>query len=50
MTLDGDGKIRMDCSSPWAMANLIALADQYDVAWETTRIPTVTASYVPRGS
>ena len=33
MTLDGDGKIRMDCSSPWAMANLIALADQYDVAW-----------------
>ncbi len=33
MTVDGDGRIRMDCSSPWAMANLIALADQYDIAW-----------------
>ena len=33
MPLDGDGKIRMDCSSPHAMANLIALADRFDVAW-----------------
>ncbi|MCG6881276.1 MAG: phosphoglucomutase, alpha-D-glucose phosphate-specific [Deltaproteobacteria bacterium] len=33
MPLDADGEIRMDCSSPWAMANLIALADHYDVAW-----------------
>ena len=33
MTLDWDGKIRMDCSSPYAMASLIALKDQYDVAW-----------------
>lgn len=32
MCLDKDGKIRMDCSSPYAMAGLIALKDQYDVA------------------
>ena len=33
MTLDWDGKIRMDCSSPDAMARLIALKDRYDVAF-----------------
>jgi phosphoglucomutase len=33
MTLDWDGKIRMDCSSPYAMRRLIALQDRYDVAW-----------------
>jgi phosphoglucomutase len=33
MPLDHDGKIRMDCSSPYAMANLVALRDQYDVAF-----------------
>ncbi len=33
MTLDWDGKIRMDCSSPYAMASLIALKDKYDVAF-----------------
>jgi len=33
MTLDWDGKIRMDCSSPHAMAGLIALADKFDVAF-----------------
>jgi phosphoglucomutase len=33
MTVDRDGKIRMDCSSPWAMQRLIALADRFDVAW-----------------
>ena len=33
MTLDWDGKIRMDCSSPHAMAGLIALADRFDVAF-----------------
>ena len=33
MTLDGDGEIRMDCSSPYAMAGLIAIADRFDVAW-----------------
>jgi phosphoglucomutase len=33
MTLDHDGKIRMDCSSPYAMASLVALKDSYDIAW-----------------
>ncbi len=33
MPLDWDGKIRMDCSSPYAMANLIALNDRFDVAF-----------------
>ena len=33
MTLDWDGKIRMDCSSPFAMASLVALKDQYQVAF-----------------
>jgi phosphoglucomutase len=33
MTLDWDGKIRMDCSSPYAMASLIALKDKFDIAW-----------------
>ena len=33
MHLDHDGKIRMDCSSPWAMAGLIGLKDTYDIAW-----------------
>ncbi|MBQ8706850.1 MAG: phosphoglucomutase (alpha-D-glucose-1,6-bisphosphate-dependent) [Succinivibrionaceae bacterium] len=32
MTLDKDGKIRMDCSSPYAMASLIALKDRFDIA------------------
>ncbi len=33
MTLDHDGKIRMDCSSPYAMANLVDLRNQYDIAF-----------------
>jgi phosphoglucomutase len=33
MTLDWDGKIRMDCSSPYAMAGLIALKDRFDLAF-----------------
>ena len=33
MTVDKDGKIRMDCSSPYAMASLIALKDRFDVAF-----------------
>ena len=33
MTLDWDGKIRMDCSSPYAMANLVKLKDDYDIAF-----------------
>ncbi len=32
MTLDWDGRIRMDCSSPSAMASLIAIRDRYQVA------------------
>jgi len=33
MTVDWDGKIRMDCSSPYAMAGLIAQKDKFDVAF-----------------
>ena len=33
MTLDHDGKIRMDCSSPYAMASLIDLRSSFDVAF-----------------
>ena len=33
MTCDHDGKIRMDCSSPYAMANLVGLKDRYRVAF-----------------
>jgi len=33
MTLDRDGKIRMDCSSPYAMASLVDLRNQYDIAF-----------------
>ena len=35
MTVDHDGKIRMDCSSPYAMAGLVKLKDQFDIAWGT---------------
>jgi phosphoglucomutase len=33
MTVDHDGEIRMDCSSPYAMARLVGLKDQYQVAF-----------------
>jgi phosphoglucomutase len=33
MPVDHDGKIRMDCSSPYAMANLVKLKDDYDIAF-----------------
>jgi phosphoglucomutase len=33
MTVDWDGKIRMDCSSPYAMARLISLREKFDVAF-----------------
>jgi phosphoglucomutase len=33
MNVDGDGKIRMDCSSPYAMAGLIDLKEKYDLAF-----------------
>lgn len=35
MTLDWDGRIRMDCSSPYAMASLVALRDAFDIAFAT---------------
>ena len=48
MPLDWDGRIRMDCSSPHAMANLIALKDRFDVAFgndaDTDRHGIVTRS------
>jgi phosphoglucomutase len=33
MSVDWDGRIRMDCSSPYAMQRLIGLKDRFDVAW-----------------
>jgi phosphoglucomutase len=33
MTVDWDGRIRMDCSSPYAMAGLISLKDRFDIAF-----------------
>ena len=33
MTVDHDGKIRMDCSSPYAMASLVSLKDKFQVAF-----------------
>ena len=33
MPLDYDGKIRMDCSSPYAMTNLVAMKDKFDIAF-----------------
>ncbi|HEY2028850.1 MAG TPA: phosphoglucomutase (alpha-D-glucose-1,6-bisphosphate-dependent) [Myxococcales bacterium] len=33
MTVDHDGKIRMDCSSPYAMASLVALKDKFQLAF-----------------
>jgi len=33
MSVDKDGKIRMDCSSPYAMAGLIAMRDRFDIAF-----------------
>lgn len=33
MPLDHDGRIRMDCSSRFAMAGLVALKDRFDIAW-----------------
>ena len=33
MTVDHDGRIRMDCSSPYAMASMVKLKDRFDIAW-----------------
>ena len=52
MPLDHDGKIRMDCSSPFAMANLVAMKDRFDLAFGNdarTRIGTAS-SRPPPGS
>ena len=42
MTVDHDGQIRMDCSSPFAMARLVGLKDQYQVASRNDRTRTAT--------
>ena len=48
MTVDWDSRIRMDCSSPFAMASMIANKDKFDVAWacdtDHDRHGVVTAS------
>lgn len=48
MTCDHDGKIRMDCSSPYAMASLVQLKDRFDIAFgndpDTDRHGIVTKS------
>ena len=48
MSVDHDGKIRMDCSSPYAMASLVRLKDQFDIAFgndpDTDRHGIVTRS------
>ena len=44
MTVDHDGKIRMDCSSPYAMAGLVKLKDKFDIAWGNDPDRTGTAS------
>ncbi len=43
MTLDHDGKIRMDCSSPYAMASLVGLKDSVSTSPGAT-MPTSTAT------
>ena len=49
MTVDKDGKIRMDCSSPYAMASLIGLKDNFDIAFgndpDTDRHGIVTKGF-----
>jgi len=47
MTLDHDGQIRMDCSSPYAMAGLVKLKDRFQSPSATTPTPTATASSTP---
>ncbi len=51
MTVDHDGKIRMDCSSPYAMAGLVKLKDRYQVAFgndpDSDRHGIVTPSPLP---
>jgi phosphoglucomutase len=49
MTVDWDGKIRMDCSSPYAMARLIALAGSFDVAFANDPDADRHGIVTPRG-
>jgi phosphoglucomutase len=49
MTVDHDGQIRMDPSSPYAMARLVDLKSQYDVPSPTIQIPTGMGSLPPSG-
>ena len=49
MPPDHDGKIRMDCSSPFAMANLIALKDKYDIAFGNDTDYDRHGSVTPQG-
>jgi phosphoglucomutase len=44
MTVDHDGKIRMDCSSPYAMARLVGLKDKFRVAFANDTDAIATAS------
>jgi phosphoglucomutase len=48
MPLDHDGRIRMDCSSPYAMAGLVKLADRYAVAFATDTDADRHGIVVPR--
>jgi phosphoglucomutase len=50
MTVDWDGKIRMDCSSPYAMTRLIACATSSTSPSPTTPTPTATASSARRAA
>jgi phosphoglucomutase len=49
MPLDHDGKIRMDCSSPYAMANLLAIKDRYAVAFGNDADADRHGIVTPRG-
>src|SRR5215470_1903012 len=49
MPLDHDGKIRMDCSSPYAMANLVKLKDKFDVAFGNDADSDRHGIVTPRG-
>ena len=50
MTLDWDGKIRMDCSSPYAMEGLVGLRGQFDIAFANDPTPIATASSARRAA
>lgn len=50
MTADWDGQIRMDCSSPYAMARLIGMGSEFDVAFATdTDADRHALSHAPMG-